>query len=181
MRAHQDLSPGDSVTFRLFDAQSRDAGTHTVVLGEGEAGAEDWPFFLAEEVNGNSSLVKIGVIDAEGNISPVHSSQRNTVYVSSTAEYTFQVDIDMADNGGGDGGGGDDAGGCDCGCGEHPGADYVYPDGIGTYEEGTIVLGSDGNLYQCRPFPNSGWCNQSSLYYAPGTGLAWEDAWVRLE
>jgi chitin-binding protein len=151
------------------------------VLGEGEAGAEDWPFFLAEEVNGNSSLVKIGVIDAEGNISPVHSSQRNTVYVSSTAEYTFQVDIDMADNGGGDGGGGDDAGGCDCGCGEHPGADYVYPDGIGTYEEGTIVLGSDGNLYQCRPFPNSGWCNQSSLYYAPGTGLAWEDAWVRLE
>jgi chitin-binding protein len=185
LRAHQDLAPGDKLTFRLFDAENGDAGTYTVELGEGEAGAEDWPFFLAEEVNRNTSLVKIGALGPEGNITPVRSSQENSVYVSSTAEYSFQVDIDMADNGGGDGGegGGDDGGGCDCGCGGHPGeeADYAYPDGIGSYEEGTVVLGADGNLYQCRPFPNSGWCNQSGLYYAPGTGLAWGDAWVRLE
>ncbi|MEW6144258.1 MAG: lytic polysaccharide monooxygenase [Thermodesulfobacteriota bacterium] len=185
LRAHQDLAPGDKVTFRLFDAQSGDAGTYTVELGEGEAGAGDWPFFLAEEVNGNSTLVKIGVLGPDGNITPVHSSQENSVYVSSTAEYSFQVDIDMADNGGGDGGegGGDGGGGCDCGCEGHPGgeADYVYPDGLGSYEEGTVVLGSDGDLYRCRPFPNSGWCNQSELYYAPGTGLAWGDAWVRLD
>lgn len=183
LRAHQDLSPGDTVTFRLFDEQSRDAETHTVVLREGETSAEDWPLVLAEEVNGGSSLVRIGVLDADGNITPERGSQINTVYISSAAEYTFQVDVGMADNGGGDGGDGGGGEGCDCGCGGHGGgeADYVYPEGIGSYEEGTIVEGADGNLYRCRPFPNSGWCNQSGLYYAPGTGLAWQDAWVRVD
>jgi hypothetical protein len=50
--------------------------------------------------------------------------------------------------------------------------DFVYPEGRGQYQPGTVVLGSDGNRYECRPFPNSGWCNiESDLYYAPGTGL----------
>lgn len=185
LRAHQDLATGDTVTFRLFDAQSRDAETHTVVLRDGETSADDWPYVLAQDVNSNSSLVRIGILDSEGSITPVQDSQSNSVYISSADEYTFQVDIGMADNGGGDGGdgGGDEGGECDCGCGGHDGgeADYVYPDGIGGYEAGTIVLGTDRTLYQCRPFPNSGWCNQSGQYYAPGTGHAWEDAWVRLD
>ena len=59
--------------------------------------------------------------------------------------------------------------------------DYVYPNGRGQYEPGTVVLGSDSNRYQCRPWPNSGWCNiASDLYYAPGSGLAWQEAWTRL-
>lgn len=60
--------------------------------------------------------------------------------------------------------------------------DYVYPAGIGSYVPGqTIVLGSDGYHYKCRPRPNGDWCNiNSALYYAPGTGLAWQDAWTRL-
>lgn len=59
--------------------------------------------------------------------------------------------------------------------------DYVYPDGIGSYQSGqTIVLGSDGQRYRCRPFPNGGWCNVNAAAYAPGTGWAWQDAWTRL-
>lgn len=60
--------------------------------------------------------------------------------------------------------------------------DYVYPDAIGQYVVGeTIVLGSDGYRYQCRPFPHGGWCNINSPYhYAPGTGANWQDAWIRL-
>lgn len=64
------------------------------------------------------------------------------------------------------------------GGGDH---DYVYPDGIGNYRAGeTVVKGTDGNLYLCRPFPFGGWCNVNSPAYAPGTGWAWQDAWERL-
>ena len=69
----------------------------------------------------------------------------------------------------------------DAGSGSTGNYAFVYPDGRGQYEPGTIVLGSDTNRYQCRPWPNSGWCNiASDLYYAPGTGLAWQEAWTRL-
>jgi predicted carbohydrate-binding protein with CBM5 and CBM33 domain len=60
--------------------------------------------------------------------------------------------------------------------------EFVYPEGRGQYQPGTVVLGSDGKRYKCRPFPNSGWCNiESDLYYAPGTGLAWQEAWIGLD
>lgn len=58
--------------------------------------------------------------------------------------------------------------------------DYLYPAGLGGYQAGTLVLGSDGNRYQCKPYPYSGWCNQAASYYAPGTGSAWQDAWLAL-
>jgi len=187
VRAQQDLSADDRVTLRLFDSSGGDAETHSIALTEGQTGADEWPFHLAERVNSASSLVRVGVLDADGNINPVRSSQQNTVYAIPESGITFQVDIDMDDNGGGSGGGG--GGTCDhCdGCtepGPDPGPigdlDYEYPDGLGSYAPGTVVLGTDGGLYECRPFPNSGWCNQSELYYAPGTGLAWADAWIML-
>ncbi|MCZ6864066.1 MAG: lytic polysaccharide monooxygenase [Candidatus Dadabacteria bacterium] len=183
VRAQQDLAVGDSVTFRLFDAQLSDAETHKIELQEGEAGSNQWPFYLAQQVNSNSSLVKIGVLDSSGNINPVKSSQNNNVYVSSEQEFSFQVDIEMVDNGGG---------GKDCDCcdsctnpGPDPdptgGVDFIYPHGIGSYVGGTVVQGTDGKRYECKPFPFSGWCNQSELYYAPGSGLAWTDAWIGLD
>lgn len=62
------------------------------------------------------------------------------------------------------------------------GYDYAYPAGIGSYVAGqTVVLGTDGNRYRCRPAPEGGWCNINSAYhYAPGTGVVWSDAWTRL-
>ncbi|MEE8297945.1 MAG: lytic polysaccharide monooxygenase [Thermodesulfobacteriota bacterium] len=183
VRAQQDLAVGDSVTFRLFDAQLSDAETHKIELQEGEAGSNQWPFYLAQQVNSNSSLVKIGVLDSSGNINPVKSSQDNNVYVSSEQEFSFQVDIEMVDNGGG----GNDCDCCDSCTNPGPdpdptgGVDFIYPDGIGSYVGGTVVQGTDGKRYDCKPFPFSGWCNQSELYYAPGSGLAWTDAWIGLD
>ncbi len=183
VRAQQDLAVGDSVTFRLFDAQLSDAETHKIELQEGEAGSNQWPFYLAQQVNSNSSLVKIGVLDSSGNINPVKSSQNNNVYVSSEQEFSFQVDIEMVDNGGG----GNDCDCCDSCTNPGPdpdptgGVDFIYPDGIGSYVGGTVVQGTDGKRYECKPFPFSGWCNQSELYYAPGSGLAWTDAWIGLD
>ncbi len=56
--------------------------------------------------------------------------------------------------------------------------DFTYPNGLGKYQQGTIVKGANNKLYRCN-IP--GWCNsQSSFYYAPGTGLAWGSAWTSL-
>lgn len=47
------------------------------------------------------------------------------------------------------------------------------------YNAGDIV-NNHGKLFQCKPFPYSGWCNNSPAYYEPGAGLAWADAWTAL-
>lgn len=55
--------------------------------------------------------------------------------------------------------------------------EYVYPQSSEKYVAGTRVLGSDGGIYQCKPFPYSGWCSQAAWAYAPATGTNWQDAW----
>jgi hypothetical protein len=49
-------------------------------------------------------------------------------------------------------------------------------------ENGGYVDGSQvqnvGNIYQCKPYPYSGWCNGAAWAYAPGTGTYWTDAWT---
>lgn len=42
------------------------------------------------------------------------------------------------------------------------------------------IVSNGGKLFQCKPFPYSGWCNGSAPYYEPGKGLAWSDAWTAL-
>jgi len=57
--------------------------------------------------------------------------------------------------------------------------DFVYPADIGSYTPGqTVVKGTDGKLYACRPFPEGAWCNINAEAYRPGTGSAWRDAWI---
>ncbi|MFA0811557.1 N-acetylglucosamine-binding protein GbpA [Microbulbifer epialgicus] len=61
--------------------------------------------------------------------------------------------------------------------------DHVFPDGLKSYSAGTKVKGSDGNIYQCKPFPYSGYCvqwSQSATQFEPGTGSDWQLAWDRL-
>jgi chitin-binding protein len=54
-------------------------------------------------------------------------------------------------------------------------AGTAFPANIGSYTVGTVIRGQDGNIYQCLV---AGWCNGSRAYYAPGLGLAWEQAWI---
>lgn len=61
--------------------------------------------------------------------------------------------------------------------------DYIFPDGLENYKAGTKVL-HFGNLFECRPFPNSGYCSlwdASANQYEPGEGIAWESAWKKAE
>ncbi len=60
--------------------------------------------------------------------------------------------------------------------------DYVFPDGLKSYKAGTKVLGRDGNVYTCKPFPYSGYCVQwssNATQYEPGSGSHWQMAWTR--
>ena len=48
----------------------------------------------------------------------------------------------------------------------------------GAYKEGSLVAaGSPTHLFQCRPWPNSGWCPMAA--YEPGKPEGyWKDAWT---
>ncbi|MEM0556641.1 MULTISPECIES: immunoglobulin-like domain-containing protein [Aeromonas] len=48
-----------------------------------------------------------------------------------------------------------------------------------SYQAGDRVSNAGGN-YECKPWPYSGWCGGSTSHYAPGTGTAWSDAWIKL-
>ncbi|EPL08058.1 chitinase like protein, partial [Pseudomonas sp. CF161] len=44
------------------------------------------------------------------------------------------------------------------------------------------VLATDGNVYECKPHPFSGWCKNYSPAnnaYEPGKGWAWDQAWIK--
>ncbi|MDE1461044.1 N-acetylglucosamine-binding protein GbpA [Spartinivicinus poritis] len=59
--------------------------------------------------------------------------------------------------------------------------DFKFPEGVSSYKAGTKVLQpKDGKIYQCKPFPYSGYCQQWSKYanqFEPGVGSAWQSAW----
>jgi len=47
------------------------------------------------------------------------------------------------------------------------------------YDENDRVVGEDGNVYQCKPFPYSGSCGQSG--FEPGQdGSSWKEVWTQL-
>ncbi|MFP2924664.1 lytic polysaccharide monooxygenase [Pyxidicoccus sp. 3LG] len=163
VQAREDLPAGSKVTFRLFDAEGRDAESHLLSLDGAASTAASWMYRLAQRVNSGSSRVQVGVLQTTGSVVPVESATGNRVYARETG-YTYQVDIEKP-TGGGDGGT----------------ASYKYPEGLSSYTAGTVVQGTDGLLYRCKPFPYSGWCKGAASHYAPGTGSHWQDAWERVQ
>ncbi|MFW0758182.1 N-acetylglucosamine-binding protein GbpA [Pseudomonas sp. H11T01] len=59
--------------------------------------------------------------------------------------------------------------------------DFQFPEGIEQYTAGTKVLQpKDGLVYECKPFPESGYCKQYSPTangFEPGVGGHWHMAW----
>ena len=175
--AQSDLAAGSQVSLRLFNSSGNDMETVTLQLAQ-DATAAEWALAFANTVNAQSQYARIGVLDpSSDSIAPVQSASQNRVYTQADLNLSHEVDIQPADSGENPGenpGEGPGDGGTDY--------DFVYPDGIGSYTPGeTVVLGSDGKRYQCRPFPEGQWCNiNSPFHYAPGTGSNWRDAWIEL-
>ncbi|MBN8429882.1 lytic polysaccharide monooxygenase [Microbulbifer salipaludis] len=172
LQAQSDLASGSQISLRLFNSSGNDMETVTLQLTQDSTAAE-WALAFANRVNSQSQYARIGVLDPSSDtITPRSSATENRVYTPADLNLSHEVDIQPADTGGDDGG---DTGGGD-------GYDYAYPAGIGSYVPGeTVVLGSDGSRYRCRPAPEGQWCNiNSAFHYAPGTGTNWSDAWTRL-
>jgi chitin-binding protein len=156
----ENLPVGTTITFRLFDENLADIETIEYVILENQTAQNLWPFYLGQTVNQNSQLARIGMINNTGEIIPTEELNSNLVYILADRNLNFAIDKQLPPDNGGNS------------------YDYAYPDNIGSYNAGTKVKGTDGNIYECKPFPYSGWCNQAPSYYAPGTGWNWEDAWI---
>lgn len=60
--------------------------------------------------------------------------------------------------------------------------DTVTPPVYPAYKAGTAYQAGDivrnkGNLYQCKPWPYTGWCTGAAWAYEPGVGQHWVQAW----
>jgi len=60
------------------------------------------------------------------------------------------------------------------------------PSGVALYKAGTTYKAGDkvahiGHIYQCKPWPFTGWCSSTHEAYAPGTGGAWRNAWTKID
>ena len=166
--ASQDLPAGTIINFRLFDEASMDIEQIETVVQDNEGASNLWPFHLAQTVNERSQWVRIGRLSENGTVEPSQQANANLVYSLRGRELTFVIDKQVPGDPNTPNDPNDDA------------VDYVYPQSIGQYGPGTIVQGQNGERYQCKPFPFSGWCNQAPAYYAPGMGYAWEEAWIKL-
>ncbi|MFC3550628.1 lytic polysaccharide monooxygenase [Lysobacter cavernae] len=162
LTAQNDLPAGSTVSVRVFNANGSDAERIDTVLQVGQTSISAWPLHVAQQVNATAQYARIGVL-SNGVITPIASASGNRVYLSGSGR-RHQIDIRLPDT-----------------TPPPPDGDYdhVYPQGIGSYVPGqTVVKGSDGKLYGCKPFPEGAWCNINHDAYRPGTGYAWRDAWV---
>ena len=146
---------------RHLHANGNDVERVEATLASGQTAAAQWPLVLARKVNTGAQHARLGVL-SNGVITPTASATANRVYLKDGNR--FQLDTKLPDPGT-----------------PTPGGDYdsVYPVGIGHYVPGqTVVKGSDGKLYACRPKPEGAWCNVDAEAYRPGVGSAWRDAWI---
>ncbi len=156
------LEVGTALSLRVFNANGNDVERPEITLAAGQTGATQWPLALARKVNASARHARVGVLE-NGVITPVASATDNRVYL--TPGHRFQLDTRVPDPDPIDPPPGD--------------YDFVYPAGLGSYIPGqTVVKGTDGKLYACRPFPEGAWCNINAEPYRPGTGSAWRDAWI---
>lgn len=104
--ANGNLAAGTTVTLRVFDPAGRDAGRHSVTLTATTGQAAAWPYTLAQKVNAESQIFKIGVLQAgsNGSVVPAQSATTNRVYLSKGyAGYRYEIDKQAPSTGGNSG------------------------------------------------------------------------------
>ncbi|WP_454780542.1 lytic polysaccharide monooxygenase [Legionella sp. WA2022007384] len=155
--ASADIAANTKVVLRVFKNEV-EVENNSLTVTDSNNKATQWPLALGQIVNANSNLVHIGRLDPQTGQVVLEPDQANKIYLSDSVTQNYHVVIDFIE--------------------PNSQVDYVYPDGINNYKAGTIVMGrTDHKRYQCKPWPYSGWCTQAPLYYEPGVGLAWKDAW----
>lgn len=201
-----DLQPNDRVKTRVFDTSGENSKLQTelVIKSVADGKRNQWPRLLAEKINQEHQDLRAGIKAANGSITP--AAGKNDIFAKGSSRITrVEIKIEAQPqitppkptpnptptppqppikptptppqppvtptpipsptpqpptN---------------------SGYDYVYPDNIKNYKAGTKVLGSDKKIYQCKPFPYTGWCTIHAPQYTPATGSHWRDAWTLLK
>ncbi|MFB9157485.1 M12 family metallo-peptidase [Chromobacterium violaceum] len=128
-----------------------------------------WPGHLAREVQTrHTPYLRAGEMQDDGTIKPLlGSGYRNRLWAPVFLKKIFTTQIETKP------------------AGTHFSEyEYKYPDNIDKYTAKTRVLGNDGEIYECKPFPYSGWCrtySPSTNQYEPGKGSNWQEAWIKVE
>lgn len=159
-----DLKVNDRVITRVFDLNGENPNLKTeLVINSTANGARNtWTRLLAEKINVEHTNLRAGVKSSTGNIVTVNG--KNDVFSKAGSNIqSVEIQIIRATESGGGG------------------YDHIYPQNIRNYKAGTKVKGADGKIYQCKPFPYSGWCTIAAHHYVPGKGSNWQDAWIRLQ
>jgi chitin-binding protein len=86
----QSLSAGDAVSLRLVENSGTDVylPEQSLILDANNAGANDWPYALAQAVNDENSDVQVGVLNSDGDVVAMQSATDNRVYVQTPSNYT---------------------------------------------------------------------------------------------
>lgn len=96
LSAMGNLVVGTKLTFRAMDSAGRDAGKHVLTITAANAKAATWAYQLAQKVNTESQIFRIGELQARNgasNIVPLNSATANRVYLGKTyAGYRYEID-----------------------------------------------------------------------------------------
>lgn len=147
LSAMGNLVVGTKLTFRALDSAGGDAGKYVLTINAANAKALMWPYQLAQKVNAESQIFRIGELQARNGASsivPLSSATANHVYLSkSYPGYRFEIDKEAPSASGRSGGGN--------------GASTGQPDGnaLDTWREGpTYEIGQaatyQGKRYVCQ-------------------------------
>ena len=172
-----DLSAGDAVRLRLFDEEGELAGRAIdfAIADDSRGRADTWPLEFARHINAQSFEVRAGKLGSASEGTVDYVGLGNEVFARPSSGIT-RSELEIVIN--------ERPTTPDTPTDPSPGTPPIapdappYPSGKGGYAAGDQVTGSDGNVYECDI---AGWCNNpSELYYAPGSGLAWDEAWNRI-
>ncbi|MFC5473795.1 glycosyl hydrolase family 18 protein [Paraherbaspirillum soli] len=124
---------------------------------DGDALSYTWTIPAGINATPNGATASFSAPELTADTPFVFSVKVSDGKLSSTASHTVLVKAKPADNGGG--------------------SDHAAYQAGANYQAGDVVS-NDGKLYECKPWPATGWCSQSPAHYEPGKGSHWADAWT---
>ncbi|WP_172806729.1 lytic polysaccharide monooxygenase [Endozoicomonas arenosclerae] len=165
LKSLDSAEPGDQVRFRLLNESGNEVVDTKLDITEANQAIDIWAYELAMKARSeNQDKVQIGKWhDAMNHVMYDRDNVYRNMVWAFDEDYRPVTELTKADD-----------------LPPVPDYEYIYPEGIESYTDGTRVLAEDNNVYECLPFPNSGWCSQAPDFYAPATGSDWEDAWKKL-
>ncbi|NRB39016.1 MAG: lytic polysaccharide monooxygenase [Pseudomonadales bacterium] len=109
LRADMDLTEGTVVTLRLMDGSYagnnlRDLEEYSITIAGNMGNKNNWPYYLATEINANSQYIKAGFIAADGDvdsITPVKQAAANHIYsiVGEGLQFELETAFSSENNG----------------------------------------------------------------------------------